>query len=246
MPLKDVSLLADSNLYAIVIPVFNHERQVRAVVEKALLLGQPVIVVDDGSTDTTSQVLGSITGITVIRHKKNLGKGASLISGFSEASRLASWAVTLDADGQHNPEDIPALVRAIPEGQRPIIIGKRSGMEQDHVPWTSQWGRKFSNFWVWASCGKWFSDSQSGFRVYPLPETLNLKAQTRRYQFEVEIVVLAAWSGQSILEVPVQVIYGPGKERISHFRPGLDFWRNSKTFSRLIAARFFLPSRQRK
>ncbi|MBI5603226.1 MAG: glycosyltransferase family 2 protein [Deltaproteobacteria bacterium] len=232
--------------FAIVIPTFNHGGQVRGVVEKALRLGKPVIVVDDGSTDSTPQILASLSGITLIRHKENQGKGAALLTGFTEASRLADWAVTIDADGQHAPEDIPFLIKAIPEGQRLLVIGKRLGMEQNHVPWTSLWGRKFSNFWVWASCGKWFSDSQSGFRVYPLPEILHLRSRARRYQFEVEIMVLAVWSGLPIIEVPVSVLYGPAQERVSHFRPWQDFWRNTRTFSRLIAARILIPSRRRK
>lgn len=232
--------------FAIVIPAFNHGIQVRGVVEKALRSGFPVIVVDDGSTDSTPSVLASISNLTVIRHKENLGKGAALLTGFAEASRLADWAITIDADGQHDPEDIPFLVKAISEGQRPLVIGKRSGMEQGNVPWTSLWGRRFSNFWVWASCGRWVSDSQSGFRVYPLPEILHLRSRARRYQFEVEILVLAVWSGLPIIEAPVSVLYGPAQERISHFRPWQDFWRNTRTFSRLIAERILLPSRHRK
>ncbi len=232
--------------YAIIIPVFNHGRQVLEVVEKALQFGQPVIVVDDGSTDATAQILASFSSLIVIRHKKNLGKGASLLTGFAEASRFADWAITIDGDGQHDPEDIPSLIGAIPEGQRALVIGKRMGMDQKNVPRTSLWGRRFSNFWVWASCGRWFSDSQSGFRAYPLPEVTHLKSRAKRYQFEVEILVLAVWSGLPVIEVPVSVLYGPGRERVSHFRPWLDFWRNTRTFSRLIATRFFIPAIYRK
>ena len=232
--------------FAIVIPAYNHGRQVGGVVEKTLRLGLPVIVVDDGSTDSTPQVLASLSGVTVIRHKENQGKGASLLTGFAAALQLADWAITIDADGQHNPEDILSLTQAVPEGQRPLVVGKREGMEHGNVPWTSRWGRRFSNFWVWASCGRWFSDSQSGFRVYPLPETLHLGTRARRYQFEVEILVLAVWRGTPIIEVPVHALYGPVEERVSHFRPWLDFWRNTRTFARLVAKRVLIPSRLRK
>jgi glycosyltransferase involved in cell wall biosynthesis len=232
--------------YAIIIPVFNHGKQVRGVVEKVLQFGQPVIVVDDGSTDSTPQVLASFSNLMVIRHRENLGKGASLLTGFAEASRFADWAVTIDGDGQHDPEDIPSLIKAIPESQRALVIGIRSGMEKENVPWTSLWGRRFSNFWVWASCRRWFSDSQSGFRVYPLPEVTHLRSRAKRYQFEVEILVLATWNGLPIVEVPVSVFYEPGQERVSHFKPWLDFWRNTRTFSRLMATRFFIPSIHKK
>ncbi len=234
---------------AIVIPAYNHGTQVQRVVEKCLELRMPVIVVDDGSTDSTPDVLTSLSGITLIRHRKNQGKGASLLAGFAVALRFADWAITIDADGQHDADDIPSLIsviREIPEGQRPIVIGKREGMGHGNVPWTSRWGRRFGNFWVWTSCGRWLSDSQSGFRVYPLPETLHLGTQAKRYQFEVEVLVRAVWRGIPIIEAPVHAIYGPPEERISHFRPWLDFWRNTKTFARLVAMRVLIPSSLRK
>jgi hypothetical protein len=109
----------------------------------------------------------------------------------------------------------------------------------DNVPWTSRFGRKFSNFWVWVSGGPMLTDSQSGFRLYPLPEALRLDVQARRYQFEVEILVKARQQGLETLEVPVQVVYQKKEERVSHFHPWLDFWRNSTTFSRLIFTRIF-------
>jgi glycosyltransferase involved in cell wall biosynthesis len=230
---------------AIVIPAYNHGAQVRRVIEKCLQFGAPVVVVDDGSTDSTPDVLASLSNITVIRHEKNQGKGASLLTGFAAVLSFADWAVTVDADGQHDPEDILSLALAVPAGQRPLVIGKRENMEHKDVPWTSRWGRRFGNFWVWASCGRWLSDSQSGFRIYPLPETLHLGTKARRFQFEVEVLVRGVWSGIPIIETPVRAIYAPPEERVSHFRPGLDFWRNTKTFARLIAMRVLIPSKRR-
>lgn len=235
--------------FAIVIPAYNHGTKVRGVVEKCLQLQLPVIVVDDGSTDSTPTVLASLPGATVIRHEKNQGKGASLLSGFAAAFPFVDWAITIDADGQHNPEDILpllSLVRELPKGERPLVIGRRTGMEHGSVPWTSRWGRRFANFWVWISCGRWLSDAQSGFRVYPLPEAMRLGTRARRYQFEVEVLVRAVWCGIRIVEAPVRVLYGPREERISHFRPWIDFWRNTQTFTRLIATRILIPSRFRK
>jgi glycosyltransferase involved in cell wall biosynthesis len=180
---------------AVVIPAYNHGRQIRDILAKTLRFGFPVFVVDDGSTDSTPEILASFPQVTVVRHEMNQGKGASLLDGFAAALKSADCAVTLDADGQHNPDDIPSLVKAVQRGNRPLVIGKRSGMEHPNVPWTSRWGRRFSNFWVWASCGKWIFDSQSGFRLYPLPEALRLGAGSRRFEFEVEILVRAVWSG---------------------------------------------------
>jgi hypothetical protein len=146
--------------------------------------------------------------------------------------------VTLDGDGQHRPKDIERLLAALSDGARCLVVGARQGMENNaNVPWTSSFGRKFSNFWVWAAGGPLLSDSQSGFRLYPLPETLSLGVQARRYQFEVEVLVSARQHGLTVREAAISVVYQARGERISHFRPWRDFWRNSVTFNRLIWAR---------
>jgi glycosyltransferase involved in cell wall biosynthesis len=224
---------------AIVIPVYNHGTRISDVVYQILPLGYPVFVVDDGSTDTTPGILSTIDGITVLTHSRNKGKGAALRTGFQAAQKSCDWAVSIDADGQHKPEDIETLLQAVQDNRRRIIIGNRQGMNQEHVPWTSKFGRKFSNFWVWVSGGPTVSDSQSGFRLYPIPEVLNLEVLARRFQYEVEVLVQAHRQGIMVEEVPVQVVYQKGVERISHFHPWHDFMRNSATFSRLIFQRIF-------
>jgi glycosyltransferase involved in cell wall biosynthesis len=231
--------LIDRNRVAIVIPVYNHGTRISDVLCKASALGFPVFVVDDGSTDDTAAMLSSMEGLTVLRHSQNMGKGAALLTGFQAAEKICDWALTLDADGQHKPEDAENLLQAVAGGQRPIVIGNRQGMEDEHVPWTSRFGRKFSNFWVWVSGGPRVSDSQSGFRLYPLPEALALDVRARRFEFEVEILVKANQQGIAVVEAPVQVVYQKGAERISHFHPWKDFMRNSATFSRLVFQRIF-------
>lgn len=232
--------------FALIIPVYNHEKKVADVVREALKLGRPVFVVDDGSTDASWERVRAIDGITIIRHSVNEGKGAAIMTGFAAAEPVADWAATIDADGQHDPGDILNLIRAIPPGERPIIVGRREGMLGPHIPWTSRFGRHFSNFWVRLSGGPAISDSQSGMRLYPLPESMNLKVRARRFQFEVEILVRAHWRGIPVLEAPVHVLYEPGDQRVSHFRPLVDFMRNTGTFSRLIIMRILIPSFIRK
>ncbi|MDF1592217.1 MAG: glycosyltransferase family 2 protein [Desulfobacterales bacterium] len=235
----DSSATSNKGKFAVIIPVFNHGQAVAAVVEKALGLNLPVFVVDDGSTDSIQDNLASLSGIHLLRHDENRGKGAALLTGFAEASKIADWAITIDGDGQHHPEDALNLINAIPAGQRPIMVGMRTGMAAKNVPWTSQFGRKFSNFWVYVSGGPRMRDSQSGFRIYPLPEAMSLGVVARRYQFEVEILVRAGWNGIPVVEAPVRVNYAAAGERISHFRPFVDFMRNSSTFTRLILRRVF-------
>lgn len=235
----DLSAISKKGKFAVIIPVFNHGKAVAAVVEKAKRLSLPVFVVDDGSTDSVRETLAPISGIHLLVHDENRGKGAALLTGFAEASKIADWAIAMDGDGQHHPEDALSLINAIPAGQRPIMVGMRTGMAAKHVPWTSRFGRKFSNFWVYVSGGPRMRDSQSGFRVYPLPEVMDLGVAARRYQFEVEILVRARWKCIPVIEAPVSVNYAAAGERISHFRPFVDFMRNSGTFARLILRRVF-------
>jgi glycosyltransferase involved in cell wall biosynthesis len=234
-----MSIKNKKSRFAFVIPVYNHAATVAQVVKDAQALGFPVFVVDDGSTDTTYEQIKEIADIQILRHQQNEGKGAAIMTGFAAAATAADWAITIDADGQHYPEDVLKLIAAIPDGTRPIVVGARDGMVGEHVPWTSRFGRKFSNFWVWLSGGPALLDSQSGMRIYPLPQALYLGTKARRFQFEVEILVRAKRNGVPVIEVPVRVNYNPTGSRISHFRPFVDFLRNSSTFTRLIFGRIF-------
>jgi glycosyltransferase involved in cell wall biosynthesis len=228
--------------FAVVIPVYNHAGRIADVVHAALALDVPVIVVDDGSEDGTTGILAGIEGIAHHRHRFNQGKGAALLTGFRIAADQADWAVTVDGDGQHDPAEAAALMAAARRLGRGIVVGRRTGMLGPDVPWTSRFGRGFSNFWVRAAGGPAIRDSQSGFRVYPLPEVFDLKVKARRFQFEVEVLAKAGWRGLPVREVPVTVSYRPGMPRVSHFRPFVDFCRNSTTFTRLIFQRIMVPA----
>ena len=231
--------------FAVVIPLYNHGSTIVSVVEKALELHLPVIVVDDGSTDGGVNRLKNHDTVEVLQHESNQGKGAALVTGFQQALEKADWAITLDADGQHDPGDALTLMQAIGDANRPIVLGVRQGMSGRNVPWTSSFGRKFSNFWIRLSGGPAVSDTQSGFRIYPLPETLDLEVRSGGYQFELEVLVKAHRTGIPIIEAPVSVTYAAGTQRVSHFRPFVDFMRNARTFTRLIVCRILSrPLRQ--
>jgi len=233
----DLSEVSQKDRFAVIIPVYNHAQGIAGVITKTLNLGIPVFVVNDGSTDSTHAEISKIQGIYPLHHTENRGKGAAILTGFAEASTIADWAITLDADGQHHPEDVIRLIRAIPANERPIILGMREGMLAKEVPWTSRFGRGFSNFWIRLASGPRMADSQSGFRLYPLPESLALNVVARRFDFEIEILVKARWKKIPVIEIPVSVTYAPRSERVSHFRPMIDFLRNTRTFARLITRR---------
>jgi glycosyltransferase involved in cell wall biosynthesis len=230
-----VNAAGSTGSICVLIPTYENERTVGDVVRRALLAAGEVIVIDDGSTDGTAGILRSIGGIEVITHAPNRGKGAALRSGFRRAlERGHEWAITLDADGQHDPAEIPRLLDAIREGPRAIIIGAR-GMKAGGAPLRCRAGLALSNALVRVLAGLGLPDSQSGFRAYPLREVLALGIRTGGFELEVEVILKAAWAGLEVRHVPVSVRY-PGRrgERASHFRPVRDTIRI--LFSSLRAA----------
>ena len=232
-------MAGDRDRFALVIPVYNHAARVAAVVHRSLALNLPLIVVDDGSGDDPAAALKPfLPRIRLLRHRFNRGKGAALLTGFREAVGIADWALTLDADGQHDPAEARRLMAAARvHARRPIVVGARRRMRRARAPWTSRFGRGFSNFWVRMAGGPPITDTQSGFRAYPLPETLALGVKARRFQYEIEVLVQARRRAMPVIEVPVSVTYQPGAERVSHFHPFFDFLRNFGVFSRLITQR---------
>lgn len=195
------------------IPVYNHARTLRAVVESALGEGFPVLVVDDGSTDAP---LATLEGLAVRAHRlePNQGKGAALLAAARIAEELGFEAIlTLDADGQHDPREAHRLVEAASDWPC-MVLGSRA-MEGAEVPGSSRFGRAFSNFWVRLECGRKLQDTQSGCRLYPVALLRNTRFITRRYTFEIEALVRGAWAGLPVLEVPISVSY---RDRITHFR----------------------------
>jgi glycosyltransferase involved in cell wall biosynthesis len=174
-----------------------------------------LLVVDDGSSDGTGDVARA-AGVDVVTHDQNSGKGVALRTGFAWlAERGFETAVTVDADGQHRAEDAVMLARhsASPKA---LLLGIRD-LVRDGAPRASQFSNRFSNWWVSRFAGQELSDTQCGLRRYPLQATLQLGSDARGYGFECEMLVRAARRGIPIIEVPVQVIYPPKEQRISHF-----------------------------
>jgi len=174
-----------------------------------------LLVVDDGSTDGTGDGARAM-GVDVVTHAENRGKGVALRTGFAWlAERGFATAVTVDADGQHRAEDALELATH-PAPPEAIVLGVRN-LARDGAPKASQFSNRFSNWWVSRFAGQALSDTQCGLRRYPLRITLDLGASGRGYGFESEILVRAARRGVTIVETPVNVIYPPRAERLSHF-----------------------------
>lgn len=212
----------------VLIPTYNNERTLKRVIDGVLNFTQNSIVINDGSTDSTSQILKDYTQVQHIFIQKNKGKGNALRLGFKKAIDLGyDYAITIDSDGQHFPEDIEVFVNALEQekNKNVLFIGARN-MSQKGVPSKSSFGNKFSNFWFWFETGIKLQDTQSGFRLYPLNALKEIKLHTNKFELEIEVIVKAAWNDVIVKNIPIQVLYDE-RERVSHFRPFKDFTRIS-------------------
>ena len=230
----------------IVIPVYNHGLTLREVVVRSLAVHPTVIVVDDGSRDQGVKTLIGL-GVHVVRHPRNLGKGAAILSGAAMARRLGlTHVVTLDADNQHDPGDFDAFAQEIKAHPEAIVVGVRD-FEACYAPPSSRVGRTISNFWFLVDTGQRLKDAQSGFRAYPVHILESLKLKETRYTFEIEVLVKAVWAGVPVREVSVSVFYPPAGAHVSHFHRFRDNVRLSFLNARLfIRAVIPLPHKKLK
>ena len=229
----------------VVIPTYNNGGTIADVVRRTLAQCGDVIVVDDGCTDETARLLSAIEGISVVTLGRNRGKGIALREGFRRALAMGfSYAITLDGDGQHSPEDIPLLLAANQAHPGALIVGSRrlEGVERSKG---SVFANRFSNFWFWVQTGRRLPDTQTGYRLYPLKKLRGLSLLTSRYEAELELMVLASWHGVELVPTPVSVYYPPQEARVSHFRPLRDFARISllNTVLCVLAVVYGLPLR---
>ena len=217
--------LLDSTSFCVIVPTYNNHKTLKKVLDSVLYFTPNVIIVNDGSTDSTPEILKSYAELTQIHHPENLGKGRALRNGFRKAIEMKfEYAITIDSDGQHFASDIPNFIAEIQNEPNSLLIGSRN-MTQENVPKKSSFGNKFSNFWFKFETGIKLEDTQSGFRSYPL-NLIPKKFYTNKFEFEIEVIVRSAWKGITVKNIPIQVLYDPA-ERVSHFRPFRDFTRIS-------------------
>ena len=217
----------------ILIPAYNAELTIGAVVRECVALGYPVVVVDDGSRDATAGMVAGQQGVTLLAHGKNRGKGRALRTGFGWALDNGFEAVvTVDADGQHDASAVPRLVAAAREGSVDIMIASRFGQFGEMAGPRKVWNR----FGVWCMArrtGFEISDSQSGFRCYSGRLLRSLSLGAEGYDLEMEILMKAWRGGFSIGSLPVPARVADGRST-SHFRPVRDTWNICMTFLRYM------------
>ncbi|SHL68450.1 DUF2062 domain-containing protein [Flavobacterium chilense] len=224
-PILSKQDLFNSTSFCVIVPTYNNHKTLKKVLDSILDFTQNVIIVNDGSTDTTNEILKQYSELTQIHHPKNLGKGRALRNGFRKAIEMNfEYAITIDSDGQHFASDIPNFIQEIQNEPNSLLIGSRN-MTQENVPKKSSFGNKFSNFWFKFETGIVLEDTQSGFRSYPL-RLIPKQFYTNKFEFEIEVIVRSAWKGIVVKNIPIQILYDPA-ERVSHFRPFKDFTRIS-------------------
>lgn len=229
----------------VIIPTYNNERTLERVIREVLeyVPAEHVIVVNDGSTDSTPEILNQFKDVlTILVNEPNRGKGYSLRKAFKFAQEKGyEHALTIDSDGQHYPADIPLLLEQSVLNPGAVIMGSRN-MEQAGVPQKSSFGNKFSNFWFKVETWITLPDTQTGFRIYPLKPMKKIWLFTNKFELEIEVIVKLAWRFVPFIAVPIRVKYDPD-ERVSHFRPARDFTRISilNTFLVLTALIWYYP-----
>ena len=219
-----------SERYAVLIPAYNAQRTVAPVIVQARLELEPVVVIDDGSHDDTGEVARAV-GATVLRHEHNRGKGGALKTGFTWALEQGfDGVITLDADGQHLPTQIPRFVEEREASGADLIIGGRSHLFGQMLP-RRRMANRFSAWTISIAAGKRVTDSQSGFRFYSARMLRALKLRTDGFDMESEAIVRAGRGGFSIVTIPIELGFVDGVST-SHYKPLKDTLRIAWTVTR--------------
>ncbi|MDR1792307.1 MAG: glycosyltransferase family 2 protein [Bacteroidales bacterium] len=220
-----------ANSICILIPFYNAGSHLLKLLAELKECNYPVLLVNDGSTDNIlpqiEAAIANCDNIQLIGYQRNRGKGYALQCGF-RAAHFAhfAYALTMDADGQHQVKDIPLFLSSIAQNADTLIIGVRD-FSHPNMPKKNKFANRFSNFWVTVQTGIRLSDTQTGFRLYPLRKMGKMHLLSRRYEAEIELLVRCVWKGIPIKTVSIEVLYPPQNERVSHFRPSIDFLRIS-------------------
>lgn len=201
----------------VIIPTYNNPETIKDVVNDVLNNNYNVIVIDDGSDTPVKNLFSEEEQkkIYFVRHDENQGKGQAIISGVTKAKELGyTHVLSMDGDGQHLASQAQRLIDECNADE--IIIGARN-FDLDHVPFGSKFGRWFSNMWACWDTGYTIKDSLSGYRIYPV-SILDLPIKTKRFDWEMEVLVRHADAGKKIKEVDIECYYPIAEDRVSHFK----------------------------
>ncbi|MGX5819578.1 DUF2062 domain-containing protein [Chitinophaga lutea] len=237
-PTPTYDAVCGTHKICVLIPTYNNAATLGQVLHDVLSYTSHVIVVNDGATDHTADVLAQFPQIKVLAYQPNGGKGTALRRGFDFARKQGyDFAVTIDADGQHFASDLPVFFERASTERETILIGARN-LQQENMPGKNTFANKFSNFWFYVETGLKGPDTQSGYRLYPLHAMKDMRFACSKYEFEIEVLVRSSWRGIRVDWAPVKVYYPPAEERVSHFRPFRDFSRISVLNTVLVTIAF--------
>ena len=226
----------------IVIPVYNHEHAIGAVLERMLRHGLPCILVDDGSAPACARALDALAlahpaQVTLVRLPHNQGKGAAVLCGLRHAAELGySHVLQIDADGQHDSNDVPRFLAQASANPAAVIAGHP--LYDESVPRLRLYGRYATHIWVWINTLSFdIRDSMCGFRLYPVAPVMAMLARGTgigaRMNFDTDILVRLHWDGVAVINLPTRVRYPA--DGVSHFR----MWRDNVLIVRMHTAHFF-------
>jgi glycosyltransferase involved in cell wall biosynthesis len=216
----------------ILIPAYNAQNTLGGVLEKTRPLQIDTIVVNDGSSDETRRIAGEF-GARILEHPFNLGKGGALRTGFRYAlDKGYEIVITLDADGQHDPSEIPSLIRIFESVKPDFLIGSRAE-EFGRMPFLRRFWNRLGARAVARLCHSDIRDSQSGYRVIRTEVLEEIELTTLRFEAELELLIKACKRGFGVLSVPINAHRIDGT-KTSHFRPVADTWKVCKLFLRSL------------
>jgi glycosyltransferase involved in cell wall biosynthesis len=222
-----------------IVPCYNVGALCAPVIEQTRNLVDGVIVVDDGSTDDTALHLAA-TGVTTLKHEKNAGKGAALLTAFRHVLSAPDCGhythiITIDGDGQHNPQEIDRLLKGCASDPQCVVVGTREVSRSD-IALRRRLGNIISRYFISKACGQYIPDTQSGFRAFPreLLDKILPALRPGRYEMETEFLILAARAGYRIIPIEISTIYTEDSNRVSSFDPYLDTYLVFKVVARSI------------
>ncbi|WP_298525909.1 DUF2062 domain-containing protein [uncultured Christiangramia sp.] len=226
----------------VIVPTYNNDHSLRTFLTELVTYTRNIIVINDGSTDTTNEILKDFEFLDIVSHDTNRGKGIALKTGFRRAEEKAyEYAITIDSDGQHYPADLEKFLVELENRKTGdpelLLVGDRN-MAQAGIPGQSRKGNRFSSFWYLVVTAQELKDTQSGYRLYPVRLINSLRLITWKFELEIEVLVKSAWNKVEVKNIPIRIHYDPG-ERVTHFRPFWDIVRIVFLYMYFVLISFF-------